>query len=220
MSLRQDRDIQKGPKANPGAAGVVREEMKKQKLYDVDYWRERSKLLVEEINAFMQGCRVLCVTTNKDSEQMWDGYAEKHKGIVLRIVPNVEKDSKFQLFAPVHYYKERPSLYDKTTDFAKGSLFGDQYATKRAMLDKIIYSKTLKWKHESEYRLAIPLAKGEEDWTTLPYHPEEITELYLGMAMTPEDKTEIVDMAKALNPDIVVYQARRVGKDGFAFDVA
>jgi hypothetical protein len=104
-------------------------------------------------------------------------------------------------------------------DFAKGSLFGDQAATKRLMLDKIIYSKTLKWKHESEYRLAIPLAEGEEDWTTLPYHPEEITELYLGMAMTPEDNIKIVGKAKALNPDIVVYQARRAGKDSFAFDV-
>jgi len=191
---------------------------KEAELYDVDYWRERSKAFVEEINAFMQGYRVLCVTTNKDSDQMWEGYAEKHKGIVLRIVPNIKKDSKFQKFAPVHYHQERPSLYDNTMDFAKGSLFGDQETAKRAMLDKIIYSKTLQWKHESEYRLAIPLAEGEEDWTTLPYHPEEITELYLGIAMTPEDKTEIVGKAKALNPSIAVFQARRLGKDAFAFD--
>jgi Protein of unknown function (DUF2971) len=211
-------ELQKIFKANPKAAEIVREEIRKTKLYDVDYWRERSKAFVEEINAFMQRYRVLCVTTKKDSEQMWEGYAEKHKGTVLRIVPNIEKDSKFQKFAPVHYHKERPSLYDNTMDFAKGSLFGDQEATKRAMLDKTIYSKTLKWKHENEYRLAIPLAEGEEDWTTLPYHPEEITELYLGMATTPENKAEIVGKAKALNPRIAVFQARRVGKDGFAFD--
>ncbi len=193
--------------------------MKKQKLYDVGYWRQHSKAFVEDINAFMQTYRVLCVSTNKDSEPMWEGYAEKQKGIVLRIVPNLEKDSKFQKFAPVQYYEERPSLYDNTIDFATESLFGDQEAAKQAKLDKIIYSKTLKWEHESEYRLAIPLAKGEDDWTTLPYHPEEITELYLGMAMTPEDKAEIVDKAKALNPSMAVYQTRRVGKDGFAFDV-
>jgi len=45
----------------------------------------------------------LCVTTHKDSEKMWSGYAENHKGIALRIEANVAKDSKFQLFRKVTY---------------------------------------------------------------------------------------------------------------------
>jgi hypothetical protein len=136
----------------------------------------------------MQGYRILCVTTHKDSEKMWTGYAQNHEGIALRIEPNVEKDSKFQRFFPVQYRRARPSLYDDTLAFLEGSLFGDQEAMKRAMLDKIIYSKTLEWEHESEYRLAIPLRRGEKEWDTLPYHPEEITEMYLGLAMTKETR--------------------------------
>ena len=77
------------------------------------------------------------------------------------------------------------------------------------MLEKIVYSKTLPWQHEAEYRLAIPLRKGERPLDVLKYHPEEITELYLGTAMTKEDKEKIVSKAKALNPEIAIFQAGR-----------
>jgi len=74
-------------------------------------------------------------------------------------------------------------------------------------MEKIIYAKTLDWLHESEYRLAIPLQQGEEPWNTLPYHPEKITEFYLGAAMIEADKKEIIALAKAVNPGIAVFQA-------------
>jgi hypothetical protein len=35
---------------------------------------------------------------HRGSAKMWSGYAENHKGIALRIEPNVAKDSKFQRF--------------------------------------------------------------------------------------------------------------------------
>jgi hypothetical protein len=91
----------------------------------VEYMRARAEAFVAEINEFMQGERVLCVTTQKGSERMWCEYAENHKGIVLRIEPNIAKDSKFQLFRPVIYREKRPSLYDDTLEFIAGSLFGN-----------------------------------------------------------------------------------------------
>ena len=47
--------------------------------------RERSKAYIKEINQFMQDYRVFCVSAHRDSEKMWYGYAENHKGIMLRI---------------------------------------------------------------------------------------------------------------------------------------
>ena len=76
-----------------------------------------------------------------------------------------------------------------------------------AIMNKIIYAKTLDWQHEGEYRLAIPLAPGERPWNTLSYHPDEITELYLGAAMTDADKDDILAKAKSVNPGIAVFQA-------------
>jgi hypothetical protein len=158
----------------------------------------------------------LCATTRKDSERMWTGYAQNHQGIVLRIQPNVAKDSKFQLFRPVQYRASRPPLYDDTLGFLEGSLFGDQLAKIREIMDKIVYWKTLEWEYEREYRLAIPVREGE-DWNTLAYHPEEITELYLGLVMSKENRDEIIGKAKAVNPNIAIFQTSRSANQTLTF---
>jgi hypothetical protein len=67
---------------------------------------------------------------------------ENHKGIALRIEGNVDKDSKFQLCKSVTYREKRPPLYDGGLNYLSSSLFADQETSKRAMMDKIIYSKT------------------------------------------------------------------------------
>jgi hypothetical protein len=86
------------------------------------------------------------------------------------------------------------------------------------MMDDIIYTKTLKWQYESEYRLAIPRDQGEPDWEALKFHPEEITELYLGLAIVNKDN--VVAMAKALNPKIAVFETRWSNDAKLIFDRA
>jgi hypothetical protein len=203
--------IQQVYRNNPTAASLVRKEMAKddaRTLYDVEAMRAKAEAFIKEINEYLQGYRVLCASTHKESEVMWCQYAEGHKSIALRIEPNIAKDSKFQLFRPVEYREARPSLYDSTFDFT-GGLFGDHESQVRAIIEKIVHSKTLKWEHESEYRLAIPLRKNEEPWNTLKYHPEEITELYLGRSMENSDMEEIIDLAKSLNPNIAIFRSTR-----------
>ena len=211
--------LQRVYRENPQAADLVRGQIKKDatsKMFDVEHVRARSQTFIEEMNEFMQGYRVLCVTTHKDSERMWTEYAQNHEGIALRIEPCVQKDSKFQLFRRVEYRVSRPPLYDDTLDFLTGSLFGDQEGRRRAIVEKIVYAKTLEWEHETEYRLAIPLLQGE-DWVALPYHPEEITELYLGLAMTKQNKDEIIGKAKAVNPKIAIFQTFRDANQTLTF---
>jgi hypothetical protein len=213
--------IQAAFRANPGAGDQMRAQVAEGALdgvYDVAHMRALAETTIKEVNQFMQSWRVLCVTTHKDSDKMWSGYADNHKGIALRIEPNVAKDSKFQRFFPVIYREKRPPLHDDALEFVAGSLFGDKDARYTAIMEKIIYSKTLDWQHEGEYRLAIPLQQGEEPWNTLPYHPEEITELYLGAAMTGEDEKDIIGRAKALNPEIAVFWATRDAKRTITFN--
>jgi hypothetical protein len=213
--------IQLAFRNNPKAEELIKAELAKEDakpLYDVEHMRERAQKHIKEINDLMQGWRVLCVTTNKDSEKMWSQYAENHKGIALRIEPNIAKDSKFQCFQPVIYRERRPPLYDDTMEFLAGGLFGDLEARARAVMEKIVYAKTLKWQHECEYRLAIPLGQDEEPYDTLPYHAEEITELYLGLAMEKADKDDIVAKAKAVNPDIAIFRVKRDPTSAIAFD--
>jgi hypothetical protein len=199
-------------RANPNAAAILKAAAKKDptpKLVDVSALKQLCEETLADLNAFMQNYRVFCVTPNKDSDKMWTEYAENHKGIVLRIEPNLEKDSKFQKFLPVSYREKRPALYESAKSFFEDALFADQTTKNEAMLHQIIYSKTLKWKDECEYRLAIPLGQDEEPWETLSYHAEEVTEMYLGAAMTKADKDDLLAKAKKLNPAIKVFQASR-----------
>lgn len=212
--------IQQVYRANPGAADLVRAELMNpgERIHDVEYHRNKAQAYIAEINEFMQGYRVLCVSTHKDSERMWIDYAEKHKGVSLRIQPNLAKDSKFQLFRPVIYREKRPPLYEDTLEFSAGSLFGDHEARNMEIVERIIHTKTLDWQHEGEYRLAIPIRKDEEPWITLPYHPKEITELYLGLEMEQSDIEDIVGKARNVNPDIAIYRANRNGGGKLVFD--
>lgn len=200
---------------DPKAADVVKAEMRKKPIFDVEHMRARAKEFIKEINELMQGYRVLCVTTHKNSEKMWSLYAERHKGVVLRIEPNLAKDSKFQLFKPVRYRATRPPLYADTLEFIAGALFGDHEKRREEAIETIIYTKTLEWEYESEYRLAIPMRQNEKPWDTLRYHPEEITELYLGVAMEQADIDDIVGMARAANPNMVIFADEPTERSGF-----
>jgi hypothetical protein len=145
-----------------------------------------------------------------------DALRARPSGNCAEIQPNVAKDSKFQLFRPVQYRALRPPLYDDTLSFLEGSLFGDQLAKIREIMDKIVYWKTFEWEYESEYRLAIPVRESE-NWNTLAYHPEEITELYLGMAISKENKDEIIGNAKAVNPNMAIFQVCRAANQTLMF---
>lgn len=212
--------IQQIFRVNPRAADLVRAELMSagKQIYDVEYFRKLAQEHIAEINEFMQGYRVLCVTSHKDSERMWNEYADKHKGVSLRIEPNLAKDSKFQLFRPVTYREKRPPLYEDTLEFSAGSLFGDHEARIKKIVERIIYTKTLDWQHEGEYRLAIPIRENEKPWDTLPYHPEEITELYLGFEMEKPNIESIVDMARTVNRDIAIFRVKRDGSGMLFFE--
>ncbi|CAM3249331.1 DUF2971 domain-containing protein [Vibrio diazotrophicus] len=109
-----------------------------------------TKGFIDELNESMQDYRVLCVTTTLNSEYMWTRYAEMHKGIALRIEPNIEKDSKFQLFKQVNYQEYRPALYKNAQVFIENALFGDRQASTHEKITAIIYTKTLDWRWEHE----------------------------------------------------------------------
>lgn len=204
----------------PDAVEQVRADLGKtnEHLYAIEHLRDMAQAYILEINEFMQDYRVLCVSTHKNSERMWAEYAENHKGIALRIQPNLSKDSKFQLFRPVIYQEKRPPLYEDTLAFTAQALFGDRAFWTKRTLERIIYTKTLDWQHEGEYRLAIPIRKNEKPWNTLPYHPEEITELYLGGEMNKSDVEDIVAKAHLINPDIAIFHTKRDGDGKLIFD--
>jgi uncharacterized protein (DUF362 family) len=51
----------------------------------------------------------------------------------------------------------------------------------------------------------------------LPYHSEEISELYLGYKMSDETKKEIIGLSQAVNPEIAVFDALLGGNGKLSF---
>ena len=88
-------------------------------IFNVEQMKQRNAY-VDEINQHMQSFRILCVSTINDSEHMWSRYGQEHQGIVLRILPNIEKDSKYQLFRPVVYREKRQPFYESAVSFTAG----------------------------------------------------------------------------------------------------
>jgi hypothetical protein len=202
------KELQTILRADPGQIEVLKTQVKELGVFDVEHMRARAQGFVEETNQFLAQYIIFCVSTDNACERMWEDYAQDHERIVLRIEPSIEKASKFTMFRPVSYSRSRPAVYNRTSDFMKDSLFADQEARAKAILGKMICAKTLPYKFETEYRLAIP-SNSESDWEALPYHPEEITELYLGLAMTNSDRADIVAKAKAINSNITIFRTDR-----------
>jgi hypothetical protein len=97
-------------------------------------------------------------------------------------------------------------FYDDPVSFLEAGLFENQDERGNALLDKVVYAKTIEWEYEQEQRLAIPII-DEANWNVMPFHSEEISEAFLGANMTDDVKREIVILAVALNPEITIFQA-------------
>src|SRR5258708_36928603 len=108
---------------NPGAVQIVKDGLRKSSVFTLDQMRTKNASFVDEINDFMQGYRILCVSTLNDSERMGERYAQSNEGIVLRITPNAKKHSKFQLFRKVEYQEARPPLHERPESFVENSIF-------------------------------------------------------------------------------------------------
>lgn len=216
-TLRKAAVIQHAFRVILDAIRVLREELVNvdEVALELDRMSAFAQAQVDDLNRQLQGYRALYVTTEFNSKYMWDNYAAKNTGAMVRISPLYEKDSKFKLFKPVKYSERHPSLYDHADQFVFDALFGDRENTMSEILDRAIYSKTNEWKFESEYRLAIPIFEHEEAWDTLPFHPEEVDQLYLGHAMTAADAEEIIAKAIRLNPAIEIYRPNANGNGDF-----
>ena len=192
------------------------EEMKLTDIYDLDRLRKVRESVIADINRFLQAERVLCVSEKINSKKMWALYAQDHQGIALAIAPNMEKDSKYSLFRKVKYEEKRPCLYESAMSYFENSLFGDRGAETKRALDRVIYTKTKDWEYEQEYRLRIPMLE-DSDWNAMPFHPEEIVDLYLGAEISTELKNECIGLAKTINPKINIYQCVIGSAEGVSF---
>jgi hypothetical protein len=145
--------------ATPEQREALKEELSRtpvNSLYDLTKLRLLNNDTVEAIQSSMNTFGVFCSTKNHDSLLMWAHYAQAHKGVVLRFLPDKSKDSFFLASRPVKYSKERPLFYRNAAEFIQHSLCMTLFDSTKDIMERLTYTKSTEWEYEKEYRLVIP----------------------------------------------------------------
>lgn len=150
---------------------------------------------------------IFCATSDYNNPLMWAHYADQHRGVVIGLKPNIEKDSVLTQMRLVQYTNERPNLLNPSHQRENKSY--DEFA--KDAFQRILHTKSPEWEYEKEYRIAMPYAikPGEKMWL-LNLFPREISSLYLGcrLSAASEKGRRLISLAKQFNPDVKIFQAR------------
>lgn len=185
-------------------------------LYREYLGRAKNSTLALE-RAWVEALGVLCLTTSKDNILMWAHYADSHKGICIGFDSGA---APFSATRRVEYSDERAQIAPKTAG-------EDERLIQLALL-----TKSLHWSYEEELRvIKRPVSDDEKDYYRRlfeadPEEEERIAELlaseggagnydfdpsavrviYLGAQVSPELKSKIVEMVRAISPFVRIEQ--------------
>jgi hypothetical protein len=141
-----------------------------------DQWFEVAmKGFVETLT--LESTRVLCVTTDGDSDTMWERYAEKGRGALLefRHIPEL---STPLLAAKQVMYATEPPVVGSGLDFL---LYGDTHELRARCLDAIIYTKKAEWHDQREWRAVTwRTDQGGARYGDYSFHDAELASVTVG----------------------------------------
>ncbi|MBM4163942.1 MAG: DUF2971 domain-containing protein [Lentisphaerae bacterium] len=129
---------------------------------------------------------VVCLSAVRDCELMWAHYAQYHRGLVVELDISGLPDVDLRL---VHYSQDRPTL-----DL---SVVQDAQLVAEAG-DRLLWTKSIKWKYEREWRAKIPKRCLETDgavdtssvYLLLP--PEAIRSVIIGIRTNEDLRDRVV----------------------------
>ncbi|KGE01012.1 DUF2971 domain-containing protein [Rhizobium sp. YS-1r] len=159
--------------------------------------------------------KVLCLTERPDNANMWNFYAEQHKGVVLRFRSIPAFDSAFMMAQRVNYSKHAPQIAEKQeiVDF----LTGLRRLDKLRVLHQLIFTKTEDWAHEREWRI---FSGDGRNKTTAPedirFFANELDGLIFGKDCPSAMREKLAQLASRY-PNVALYEARNVG--GFGLQI-
>lgn len=177
---------------------------------------------------YRENAWICCLSKVFDSLLMWS-YYNSHKGVCIGL--NMEKVAKY--LNTSHGMMVANSGYEvQYRDIIKKP---DYFRNMTDIFHYQMFTKGIDWKHEKEVRLFI--LKPSPRYMTLPYQPEDPNEIidrkemrvypkigkecfesiYLGVNIDKNDRENIIEIAKKINPDIKIYQMK-INPNAFQLD--
>lgn len=134
--------------------------------------------------------RILCLTESPAHTAMWYHYADRYKGAVLEFRCRDELDSAWLAARPVTYPSEKPEVF--SAEGWASLLTMPQKLAIETLFRVATYTKSPDWSYEKEWRVATfmrPTDTGH--FTDYKFNLKELSGLYLGPLMSPEDKAAL-----------------------------
>lgn len=139
---------------------------------------------------------MLCLSGAPDVPLMWSHYADSHAGVCLGFDPEV---SYFRIAQPVRYTRKR-SVVDPSVQ------------NNEQMLDASLYTKSLDWAYEEEWRIVLTSGPGKYPL------PNALRSIIVGTAISPDHFKDILTWTKGLQTPVDIYRAVP-SADSFEMDV-
>lgn len=131
---------------------------------------------------------VFCVAASFDKFLMWSHYTNSHTGFCVGF-------DSWKLFKSTQAAVGEVAYSDEIPEY-------DLFEERLVRFMKITGTKSKIWEYESEYRLR----KALHPRKIIHVNLDVISELYLGVKMSFDTKTEIIELVKKICPHVKVFE--------------
>jgi hypothetical protein len=164
------------------------------------------KSVNELIYSFLKEDRIFCVSEINDNLLMWAHYTDNHKGAVIKLRCVPEEDTALCVAKQVLYSAAMPLLKVE-------ELFNSPQQLSRKILDEVLLTKSLDWRHEKEWRVILMKQQDGCDFDMRGIFEGEIDTIYLGCRMSESDKKDIVEIIHTKRKNVRIFCVRKDNRE-------
>lgn len=142
------------------------------------------KLMAQAVDQIRANIGVLSLSASPDIPEMWERYADAHRGVCLRFCDPPDAKPMFSQALRVSYVPDRPRI---EAVLKPGPSF----------IDAFLLTKTNDWACEQEWRLVDPKRTG-----LVRFQPAALNAIVLGAAISSQDRAHVLEWVRASGLDI------------------
>jgi hypothetical protein len=201
---------------------LSREEFDREIGEAIDASMENAERKIKNFNATVLALfardKILCLSEEPDNILMWSYYAQNHAGAVLRFTDETS-DNPLRQAQRVRYVDKMPSLFDD--EMMSDMLAGYSAMGVREIMDKVVYTKSSDWEHESEWRVYSGRGRSDGPHEDIPFNMAELDGVIFGAKMSYADRLALANLLRSFYPGVELYQATpKPDEYGLAIEIA
>lgn len=168
----------------------IGEQIYPDKQEDISNFKKAINNASNTLSNFMKGLYYVgSLCTSYKNRLMWSHYADSHKGFCIEY--DFSEVKGVGMLLPVYYSNNRPlfpmQIVSKSRDESMAELY------RQVMMGVLTKDKV--WEYENEWRIIVPATLGIE---SMEYKMPKISCIYLGEAISIENREQILEMATKL----------------------